>query len=66
MKIRVEHAARGETFNHAQLLNPKQNQRRPYVIEKLDGYEQNPERDFVSLSLNCESNAVMANKHYKF
>ncbi len=65
MKIRVEHAACGETFNHAHLLNPEQNQRRPYVIEKLDSDEQNPERNFVSLALNRERNAVMSNKHFR-
>ena len=39
MKIRIEHAASGETFFDAQLLNPEQNQRRPDVIEKLNGHE---------------------------
>src|SRR6266853_3390817 len=63
MEIRVEHAARGKTFDHTQLLNSKQDQRRPDVIEKLHSDEQNPERNFVSLSLGCESDAVMSNKH---
>ena len=43
--------------------HPLQDQRRPDVIEKLHGDEQNPERDFVSLSLSCESDAVMPDKH---
>jgi len=64
MEIRIEHAARSESFDHAQFLNAEQYQRRPDVIEKLDGNEQNPQRDFVPLSLNCESNAVMANKPF--
>ena len=63
MKIRVEHAACRETFDDAQLFNSKQNQRRPDVIKKLDGDEQDPERDSVSLRLSCESDAVMANEH---
>src|SRR5437870_2994840 len=36
MVIRVEHAARGKTFDNAQLLNPEQNERRPDIIEELD------------------------------
>jgi hypothetical protein len=63
LKIRVEHAALREAFDHAQLLNPEQNQSRPDVIEKLDGREQNPERNFVSFCSACKSNAVMSNKH---
>jgi hypothetical protein len=63
MEIRIEHAARGETFDDAQLLNPKQNQGRPDVVEKLNGDEQNPERNFISFRSACESNAVMSNKH---
>jgi hypothetical protein len=63
MEMRVEHAPCCETFDHAQLLNPQQNKRRPDVIKKLDGNEQNPERDFVSFRLGCESNAIMPNKH---
>jgi hypothetical protein len=63
MKIRVEHAAFRKSLDHAQLLNPEQNQRGPDVIEKLNGNEQNPQRDFVSLSSTRESNAVMSDKH---
>src|SRR6266487_2334025 len=63
MKIGVEHAACGETFNDAQFLNPQQNQRRPDVIKKLNRDEQNPERNFVLLTLSRKSNAVMSNKH---
>src|SRR5207247_5710538 len=63
MEIRVEHAASGETFDHAQLLNPQQHQSRPDVIKKLDSNEQNPERNPVLLTLGCESNTVMSNKH---
>src|SRR6266581_1928023 len=58
MEIRVEHAASGETFDHAQLLNPQQHQSRPDVIEKLDSNEQNPERNPVLLTLGCESKTV--------
>ena len=65
MKIRVEHAACREAFDHAQLLNPEQNQRRPDVVEKLHRDEQNPERDFVSFDSARESNAVMSNKHFR-
>ena len=63
MEIRVEHAARSETFDHTQLLNPEQHQRRPNVIKKLNRDKQNPERNSVLLTLNRESNAVMSNKH---
>src|SRR4029077_7460138 len=63
MEIRVEHAARGKTFDHTQLLNSKQDQRRPDVIEKLHSDEQDPERNFISLAPGCESNAVMSDKH---
>jgi hypothetical protein len=65
MKIRVEHAAWGKSLDHAQLLNPEQNQRGPNVIEKLNGNEQNPQRDFVSFRSARESNAVMSNKHFR-
>ena len=63
MKIGVEHAACGETFNDAQFLNPQQNQRRPDIIEKLNRDEQNPERDFVLLTPSRERNTIMSNKH---
>ena len=63
MKIRVEHAAFREPFDHAQLLNPEQNQSRPDVIEKLNCHEQNPERNFVSFRSARKSNAVMSDKH---
>jgi hypothetical protein len=65
MEIRVEHAAFREAFDHAQLLNPEQNQSRPDVVEKLNGHEQNPQRDFVSFRSACKSNAVMSNKHFR-
>src|SRR5207247_10868929 len=63
MEIRVEHAGSGETFDHAQLLNPQQHQSRPDVIKKLDSDEQNPERNPVLLTLGCKSNTVMSNEH---
>jgi len=66
MKIRVEHAACRESLDHAQLLNPEQNQSRPDVVEKLNGNEQYPKRNFVSFSSARESNAVMPNKHSRF
>ena len=65
MEIRIEHAARGEPFDDAQFLNPKQHQRRPDVIEELDSNEQNPERDSVFLTLSCKRDAVMSNKHFR-
>ena len=40
MKIRIEHTARREAFDDAQLFNPKQNQSRPDVVEKLNSNEQ--------------------------
>jgi hypothetical protein len=64
VKIRVEHAACREAFDHAQLLNPEQNQSRPDVIEKLHRHEQNPERNFVSFRSARKSNAVMSDKHF--
>jgi hypothetical protein len=64
MKIRVEHAAFREAFDHVQLLNPEQNQSRLDVIEKLHRHEQNPQRDFVSFRSACKSNAVMSDKHF--
>jgi hypothetical protein len=39
MKIRIEHAASGETLDNSQFLNPKQHKSRPYVIEKLNSNE---------------------------
>ena len=65
VKIRVKHAACRETFDHAQLLNAEQNQRRPDVIEKLNRDEQNPERNLVSLSSARKRNAVMSDKHLR-
>src|SRR5207248_3353786 len=62
--IRVEHAASCEPFDDAQLLDPEQHEGRPDVIEKLDGNEQNPERNFVSLRLCCKCDAVMSNEHF--
>ena len=64
MEIGVEHAASGEPFDHPQLLNPKQHKRRPDVIEELDGNKQNPERNFVLLTLSRESNTLMPDKHF--
>src|SRR5437773_6233090 len=64
VEIRVKHAACGEPFDHAQLLNPKQNKRRPDVIEKLDSDEQNPQRNSVSFAPRCEGNTVMSYKHF--
>jgi hypothetical protein len=64
MKIRIEHAACRKSFNHAQLLNPEQYQRRPDVIEELNCNEQNPQWDFVSLCSAGESNTVMSDKHF--
>jgi uncharacterized protein YciW len=65
VKIRVEHAACREAFDHAQLLNPEQHQCRPNIIEKLNRNEQDPERDFVSFRSVRESNAVMSDKHFR-
>ena len=65
VKIRIEHAACRKSFDHAQLLNPEQNQCRPDVIEKLNCNEQNPQRDFVSFRSARESNAVMSDKHFR-
>src|SRR5215471_18633565 len=64
VKIRIEHAACREPFDHAQLLDSEQNQCGPDVIEKLNGNEQNPERNFVSLRSACKSNAVVPDKHF--
>jgi len=63
MKIRIEHAARRKTFDDAQLLNPEQNQSRPNVIKKLNGDEENPERNLVSFGSTSKSNAVVSNEH---
>jgi hypothetical protein len=63
MKIRVKHAACREAFDYAQLLNPEQDQRGPDVIEKLNGNEQNPQRDSVSFCSTRESNAVVTDEH---
>ena len=63
MVIGVQHAARGETFDRAQFLNPQQNQRRPDIIERIEREEQNPEQDFVLRTPSCESNTIMSNKH---
>src|SRR5262245_47119936 len=63
MEIRIEHAACRETFDDAQLLNPDQNQGRPDVVEKLNGDEQNPKRNLISIRPSSKSNAVMSNKH---
>jgi len=63
MEIRIEHAASGEPFDNAQFLNSKQDQCRPDVIEELNSDEQNPEGDFVSIALSCESNTIMSDKH---
>src|SRR5215216_5451442 len=65
MKIRVEHAACREAFDHAQLLNAEQHQSRPDVIEKLNCNEQNPQRDSVSFCSARQSNAVMSDKHFR-
>jgi hypothetical protein len=62
MEVRVEHTASGESHDHAQLLS-RAAQRCPDVIEELNSDKQNPERDFVSLTPGCKSNAVMPNKH---
>ena len=37
-----------------------------FSLQKLDGDEQNPERNIVSLRLGCEGNTVMSNKHLNF
>src|SRR6266508_2202906 len=63
MEVRVEHTASRESLDHAQLLYPEQHQRCPDVIEELNSDKQNPERDFVSLTPGCKSDAVMPNKH---
>jgi hypothetical protein len=51
-------------FDHAQLLNPQQHQRRPDLIEKLHRHEQNPQLNFVSFRSEREGNAVMSDKHF--
>jgi hypothetical protein len=63
MELRVDHTASRESLDHSQLLYPEQHQRCPDVIEELNSDKQNPERDFVSLTPGCKSNAVMPNKH---
>jgi hypothetical protein len=63
MKIGVVHAAGGETFNDPQFLNAEQDQRCPDVIEKLNGNEQNPERNLVLFRLRRESDTIMSDKH---
>jgi len=65
MIVRVEHAASREPFYHAELLNPKQDKRRPDVIEKLDGHEQNSERNSVSVVLKCKRDTIMPDKHFR-
>jgi hypothetical protein len=42
MEVRIQHAACRKAFDHAQLFNSEQNQRRPDVVEKLYGDEQHP------------------------
>src|SRR4029453_10474671 len=64
MKIRVDHAARGETFDDAQLLNPEQDQGPPKKNETLDSNKQNPERDSVALTLSRKRHTVMPDKHF--
>src|SRR4029453_8790572 len=64
MKNRVDHSARRETFDDAQILNPEQDQGRPDIIEKLDSNKQNPERDSVALTLSRKRHTVMPDKHF--
>jgi hypothetical protein len=66
MEIRIEHAARGKTFDHAQLLDSEQNQSRPDVIQKLDSDKQDPKRNLVLLAPYRKSDTIMSNKHPLF
>ena len=63
MKIGIKHAAGRETFDDAQFLNPKQDQGRPDVVEKLNGDEQHPKWNLVSFGSARKSNAIMPNEH---
>jgi len=63
VKIGVEHAASRETFNDTQFLNAEQHEGCPDIIEKLNGNEQNPQRNFVLLRPDGESDTIMSNKH---
>jgi hypothetical protein len=62
--VRVEHTSCRETPDHAKFFNTEQNENRSDVIEKLDGNEQHPERDFVLLRFNRKRDAVMSNEHF--
>jgi len=62
--IKIERISRGDSGNETHLLDPKQNKWRPQKIQQLHSYEQNPERDFVSLCFNRERNTVMPDEHY--
>jgi hypothetical protein len=64
MEIRVKHAASRESLDHAQLLNPQQDKRRPDVIKELDRNKQNPKWNLVLLALRCKRDTVMADKHF--
>ncbi len=62
--IKIERISRGDSGNETHPLDPKQNKWRPQKIQQLHSYEQNPERDFVSLCFNRERNTVMPDEHY--
>ena len=63
VKIGVEHAASGEAFDDTEFLNAEQDECCPDIIEKLNGNEQNPQRNFVLLRPDRESDTIMSNKH---
>ena len=44
-------------------LYAEQHEGCPDIIEKLNGNEQNPQRNLVLLRPDCESDAIMSNKH---
>src|SRR5438874_5056791 len=61
--IKIQRISRGDSGNEPHLLDSKQNKWRPQKIQHLHGHEQNPERDFVSLRFDRESDAVMPHEH---
>jgi hypothetical protein len=61
--IKIERIGRGDSGNETHLLDPKQNKWSPQKIQQLHGHEQNPERNFVSLSFDPERDAVMPDEH---
>ena len=64
MVIRVEHAARGKTFDYAQFLNPEQDECGPDIIEELNSNEQNPKRYSVFIAPSRKRDTIMADEHF--